>query len=1232
MVAQAVYAIDVPPDAGPVKVPPTGSRKLRAMADSGATKTLIGQLDILKNVRECRIWVKCANGETMLCKKIGDLIVSTGKNVIVLRDVLYVAGAPLLISVSQLTNELNLKVMFTKYSLEFYRSFTDVLAKNPLLRSTKRLTDKLWYVDLKEVRQYSNKHKPSPNPLLHGRTNESSYLCWINRIKPDVDPNILHRRYGHASLKYLQIRFPHLRHVKNFDFCDTCAAMERRRPYSKKYSIDRNKRLKFKIAPINLIYNFDNCDSQKFLEDPEPSVNPRDDRSEVVGRPETTEEKDEECVFKSVFENSDVLVYQYTIEPEQNGPDSSYFGRYFSSDTKYVKTESVRGYRYLFIVVDKDTRVTFCFLGAYKHEFTPIILSWLKTVKAATMKFPTFWKFDSGTEFLNKELVHELRKEGIQLLFTTKGAHNQNPITERKIGVIWEAVLKTLADSGVPMQFWCYCAQYIVTVLNHLPSRSIDYQIPLAKAKFKLLDVLFLVFGCEVWWRDEDAVSNQTWSRRGVFLGISQLKLGYEVLDIATGRIFQTRNLFSNELRRPFRDAMQPCRIQLDFGTWPAIIAEEKVSIPSSSFRNTAEERGPAENVPLHHSSDISGSVPLQPPPVATSQVLLSPLPVEQVPLSPEQKGEPAPDPIIPGITDLVSTPLYQNLPGPQNLPGEPDSVLTPPHQNFSGPHLPGEPESVLTPPHQNFPGEPDLVSIPPNQNFDSAPLPSPIPGQQAPGKQEQAVSPIDLDLDIFNTRYDEEDKDDQSDVEKYWQNYPTLNIQSELEAKHPVIKIPNNDVSKIIPPRQGLITPGGLDTPEDVSSNQHVSRNLKPRNPLVPHVHIKLKSRPKKEPTESSRRMFLDLNQEVPTPREITSGQDPVPANSEGEYPIEKILDRRWVNHGKGVDKYDYLVQWEGNFEDSWIPGANLKNAKRLLQAFNKTAPPIDLPPVRAQVPKKTKGVDSNKINKKVKFNLDRAEVKHSHNLRPRKVLNYVQLASEYTPKLSRILENPPSKTNKQTLVFTTNDVQVHNPKDLLRFAKVVRESTKFYNREKNDDVDHVTLSASSYTNDIETPRFRTETLGTHQLPNPEGVVAYSLNDGPEAKVKTRPTVNIRDLPTFEEDEFFSKNYEFSDDNPRVATKIPLAKPEYKVEYTPWKESSLEEILKDSETAIRTLLQLDVKNVEEILMIDPSTKVPKTRNQMLQGETKVEFLEAEERELMGIHKHGTFEKVYCRS
>ena len=1171
------------------------------MADSGATRSLTGDLSMLSNIRQCKIYVRCANGDVMVCEKVGDLIVSTGKNVLVLRDVLYVHGAPFLVSVSQLTNELKLKVLFSDSTLEVYRSIDDVLTGNPIFRSGKKLTDKLWYVTLRKVHQYKNRYKQHPNPLIQPRSNESSYSAWVSRINPDVDVNVLHRRYGHVSLKYLQIRFPHLRHVKKLDFCDACGAMEGRRPYSKKYSVDRDKKMKFKVAPVG-------------NEVPDPPDPPPEEHPERV-----------ECVLNE----SDVLVFQYTLEPEDRGPDSTYFGRYFSSDTKYCKTESVRGYRYLFIVVDKDSRVTFGFLGAYKHEFTPIILSWLKSVKLLIGKFPAFWKFDSGTEFLNHELVYELRKEGIQLLFTTKGAHNQNPISERKIGVIWEAVLTTLADSGVPMQFWCYCAQYIITVLNHVPNRGINYQVPLAKAKLKLIDVLFFVFGCEVWWRDEDAVSNQTWSQRGVFLGISQIKQGYEILDIATGKVIQTRNVLSNELRRPFRDAMQPCRIQLDFGSWPSI-TEEKVSISGKPFmqKSAAEERGAsqADDVPLQ----LSSPVPLQPPPSATSQVLVPPVQeIPEIPLGASNLSE----------SKLVQPPVPDSPLSAEPAPDSPVPTTDPPPPDLSSQnpvtiHVPATDAETTS-----LPSIPVTVSTPKSGSQDS----KSVPADQE--KQPLEVSPIDLDLDLFSPQFEADGKDDHRDSDNFWSSYPTLNLKSELEVKNPVIKLPDNPVGKILP------TIKDSSTPNPTSVVPTGKKILKPRNPLVNPVHLRLKSKPKVGKTgpplpkndvaDAPQRMFLDLNEEIPTPRQITGdpGTTITPDPDKG-YPIEKILDRRWVGRGKGTNKYDYLVQWEGDFENSWIPGANLKHAQGVLKNFNKTAPPVDIP-VRSQKPRTKMSGDSN-APKKVKFNLEQAATKHSYNMRPRKDTNYAYLF-QYEPKLPEILETPPKKKDKANRVYQSNKVQIHNHKELSNFAKTVHKTEKLY--KKAGDLPNVafvtTESLENYLNARAIPKvFPTTTLGTEPSATPN--VVYKLDESPSppaAEIDPTPrknVVNIKDIPSFEEDEFFTKDYIYTDDDPKCATKIPMGKPEYKTEFYPCEDMSLEEILKSAEDSIREFLKLDstvLDSPEEEAMVSvDNTTVPKTRSAMLKGtEHDVKnYLEAEERELLGIHKHGTFEKVYC--
>ena len=91
-------------------------------------------------------------------------------------------------------------------------------------------------------------------------------------------------------------------------------------------------------------------------------------------------------------------------------------------------------------------------------DFTPLIKRWLRKFYNQYHRFPAYWRLDSGGEFLNHELIEFFDNKGIEYKFTTTNAKNQNATSERKIGVIWTATLKSLAHSGVPMQFRCYCA------------------------------------------------------------------------------------------------------------------------------------------------------------------------------------------------------------------------------------------------------------------------------------------------------------------------------------------------------------------------------------------------------------------------------------------------------------------------------------------------------------------------------------------------------------------------------------------------------------------------------------------------------------------------------------------------------------------------------------------------------------------------------------------------------
>ena len=276
------------------------------------------------------------------------------------------------------------------------------------------------------------------------------------------------------------------------------------------------------------------------------------------------------------------------------------FGRHLHSDTKSRSTISCRGYKYLFVVVDYDTKVSLGLLGVCKDDFTPLIKRWLRKFYNQYHRFPAYWRFDSGGEFLNHELIEFFDNKGIEYKFTTTNAKNQNATSERKIGVIWTATLKSLAHSGVPMQFWCYCAIYMIFIFNHIPHASMKFESPLTKAQMETFHELIRIFGCETWYVVEGTNNSVCRGRRGILLGISELKMGYDILDIESRTVIQCRNVMFNEVSMPFLIGLKPCKIILDFGTWPQPLKEETVSLDSSVLLKLGKEGDIGNTVPVY--------------------------------------------------------------------------------------------------------------------------------------------------------------------------------------------------------------------------------------------------------------------------------------------------------------------------------------------------------------------------------------------------------------------------------------------------------------------------------------------------------------------------------------------------------------------------------------------------------------------------------------------------------
>jgi hypothetical protein len=134
-------------------------------------------------------------------------------------------------------------------------------------------------------------------------------------------------------------------------------------------------------------------------------------------------------------------------------------------------------------------------------------------------------------------------------------AHQQNGATERKHRHIVEVGLSLLAQSSVPLKYWDQAFLSAVYLINRTPSRVIEYQTPLERLFEMEADYTSLrVFGCACWLnlRPYNAHKLSFRSKQCAFLGYSNLHKGFKCLDIATGRIYISRDVVFDEDVFPF--------------------------------------------------------------------------------------------------------------------------------------------------------------------------------------------------------------------------------------------------------------------------------------------------------------------------------------------------------------------------------------------------------------------------------------------------------------------------------------------------------------------------------------------------------------------------------------------------------------------------------------------------------------------------------------------------------
>lgn len=134
-------------------------------------------------------------------------------------------------------------------------------------------------------------------------------------------------------------------------------------------------------------------------------------------------------------------------------------------------------------------------------------------------------------------------------------AHQQNGAAERKHRHIVEVGLSLLAQSSMPLKYWDQAFLATTYLINRTPSRVINHETPLERLfKMQVDYSSLIIFGCACWpnLRPYNAHKLAFCSKQCAFLGYSNLHKGFKCLDIASGRVYRSRDVVFDENIFPF--------------------------------------------------------------------------------------------------------------------------------------------------------------------------------------------------------------------------------------------------------------------------------------------------------------------------------------------------------------------------------------------------------------------------------------------------------------------------------------------------------------------------------------------------------------------------------------------------------------------------------------------------------------------------------------------------------
>ncbi|KAI0494727.1 hypothetical protein KFK09_024870 [Dendrobium nobile] len=192
------------------------------------------------------------------------------------------------------------------------------------------------------------------------------------------------------------------------------------------------------------------------------------------------------------------------------------------------------GFLYYVIFIDDYSRYTWIFPLRNKNEITAVFIQFKLFIERALSSKIKKFQSDGGGEYVNTQLTHFLRTNGIQHRIACPCTPEQNGVSERKHRHIVETARTLLHTASLPLNYWPDAMVTSVHLINKLPNSAINHKSPHEMLFHTRPDYTMLrTFGCACFPLTPPPQRHKLLPKAQpcVFLGYSDTYKGYKCLN-----------------------------------------------------------------------------------------------------------------------------------------------------------------------------------------------------------------------------------------------------------------------------------------------------------------------------------------------------------------------------------------------------------------------------------------------------------------------------------------------------------------------------------------------------------------------------------------------------------------------------------------------------------------------------------------------------------------------------